>query len=277
MRRLQENRWAKLCAVLVLLAAAFGAGVFGVRALLSSMAVTRDSWQDTSRFYSVLDSRRGELLEGIELLQRLSLLEKQIKEGSITDDILLADVEAFQEQVELVEERFSRLNTWFRFRVLTGDRQNVVGTNLLENEAMVKAVREVHYFHFELEGEKEEAYPSGLDGGENDFDSSSSAGENPEDARLSVRMVLEYGVPEEVDSSITDEFYQVRRLWGEDRANFDKYLAGFLNLGALTLLALAWILWTAGHKKGAEGIVLRPDGVGLPPVQLFRSPYRAEG
>ena len=161
MRRLQENRWAKLCAVLVLLAAAFGAGVFGVRALLSSMAVTRDSWQDTSRFYSVLDSRRGELLEGIELLQRLSLLEKQIKEGSITDDILLADVEAFQEQVELVEERFSRLNTWFRFRVLTGDRQNVVGTNLLENEAMVKAVREVHYFHFELEGEKEEAYPSG--------------------------------------------------------------------------------------------------------------------
>ena len=256
MRRLQENRWAKLCAVLVLLAAAFGAGVFGVRALLSSMAVTRDSWQDTSRFYSALDSRRGELLEGIELLQRLSLLEKQIKEGSITDDILLADVEAFQEQVELVEERFSRLNTWFRFRVLTGDRQNVVGTNLLENEAMVKAVREVHYFHFELEGEKEEAYPSGLDGGENDFNSSSSAGENPEDARLSVRMVLEYGVPEEVDSSITDEFYQVRRLWGEDRANFDKYLAGFLNLGALTLLALAWILWTAGHKKGAEGIVL---------------------
>ena len=92
MRRLQENRWAKLCAVFVLLTAAFGAGVFGGRALLSSMAVTRDSWQDNSRFYSVLDSRRGELLEGIELLQRLSLLDKQIKEGSITDDILLADV-----------------------------------------------------------------------------------------------------------------------------------------------------------------------------------------
>ena len=41
-----------------------------------------------------------------------------------------------------------------------------------------------------------------------------------------------------------------------DRASFDQYLTGFLNLGALTLLALIWILWTAGHKSGAEEIVL---------------------
>ena len=40
-----------------------------------------------------------------------------------------------------------------------------------------------------------------------------------------------------------------------DRASFDQYLTGFLSLGALTLLALVWVLWTAGHRAGAEGTV----------------------
>ena len=40
-----------------------------------------------------------------------------------------------------------------------------------------------------------------------------------------------------------------------DRAAFDQYLTGFLSLTALTLLALAWVLWTAGHRAGAEGTV----------------------
>lgn len=71
-----------------------------------------------------------------------------------------------------------------------------------------------------------------------------------------MKLVLEYGVPEKVDDSIQDEFSQIWRLWDMDRASFDQYLTGFLNLGALTLLALIWILWTAGHKSGAEEIVL---------------------
>ena len=80
---------------------------------------------------------------------------------------------------------------------------------------------------------------------------------NPEgETAPSMKLVLEYGVPEKVDDSIQDEFSQIWRLWDMDRASFDQYLTGFLNLGALTLLALIWILWTAGHKSGAEEIVL---------------------
>ena len=44
MKKLQGNTIAKACAVIVLLTAAFGTGVFGVRAVLSFGSVTNDNW-----------------------------------------------------------------------------------------------------------------------------------------------------------------------------------------------------------------------------------------
>ena len=82
-----------------------------------------------------------------------------------------------------------------------------------------------------------------------------TAGLNPDAEAAPLKLVLEYGVPEKVDDSIQDEFSQMWRLWDMDRASFDQYLTGFLSLGALTLLALVWVLWTAGHRAGAEGTV----------------------
>ena len=62
-------------------------------------------------------------------------------------------------------------------------------------------------------------------------------------------------MPEKIDDSIQDEFSQIWSMWNMDRAAFDQYLTGFLSLGALILLALVWVLWTAGHRAGAEGTV----------------------
>ena len=229
MKKLQGNAAAKVCAWVLLLAAAFGAGVFGVRALISSVSITRSSWQDSSRFYNAIDNRQQELVEGIELTQTLERLEQQIAEGTASP-LAYADAEALREEKAQVEERFSRENTWFRFRVLTDDGQTLLGTNLNDDEAISRAVREVRYFAFELRAEEETDPP--------------------------VKLVLEYGVPEEVrDGGIHDEFTEIQIAWGEDRANFDQYLTGFLNLGALSLLALIWILWTAGHRSGEEGVV----------------------
>ena len=45
MKKLQCSAAAKVCAWIVLLAAAFGAGVFGVRAVLSFGSVVDDNWQ----------------------------------------------------------------------------------------------------------------------------------------------------------------------------------------------------------------------------------------
>ena len=250
MKKLQCSTAAKVCAVLVLLAAAFGAGVFGVRALISSVSITRSSWQESSRFYSAIDERRRDLVEGIELSQTLEELEKQIAEGA-ANPLAYADAEALREEKARVEEQFSRQNTWFRFRLLTDDGQTLLGTNLKDDEAISRTVKEMHYFSFEL-----------WDGSVNYDPETGDLGLSPSDANPegetapSMKLVLEYGVPEKVDDSIQDEFSQIWRLWDMDRASFDQYLTGFLNLGALTLLALIWILWTAGHKSGAEEIVL---------------------
>ena len=250
MKKLQCSAAAKICAVLVLLAAAFGAGVFGVRALVSSVSITRSSWQDSSRFYSAIDERRQGLVEGIELSQTLEELEKQIAEGA-ANPLAYADAEALREEKARVEEQFSRQNTWFRFRLLTDDGQTLLGTNLKDDEAISRTVKEMHYFSFELWEGSVNYDPETGDLGLSPSDA------NPEgETAPSMKLVLEYGVPEKVDDSIQDEFSQIWRLWDMDRASFDQYLTGFLNLGALTLLALIWILWTAGHKSGAEEIVL---------------------
>ncbi len=246
MKKLQCSAAAKICAVLVLLAAAFGAGVFGVRALISSVSITRSSWQDSSRFYSAIDERCQNLVEGIEMSQTLEELEKQIAEGT-ANPLAYADAEALREEKARMEERFSRQNTWFRFRLLTDDGQTLLGTNLKDDEAISRTVKEMHYFSFEL-------WEGGAYGNGHYYDPE-TAGLNPDAEAAPLKLVLEYGVPEKVDDSIQDEFSQIWRLWDMDRASFDQYLTGFLNLGALTLLALFWLLWTAGHKAGAEGTV----------------------
>ena len=251
MKKLQGNTIAKACAVIVLLTAAFGTGVFGVRALLSFQSVASDSWQYSHRYYNAIDERRRELVEGIQLARQLEQLEQEIADGA-ANPLAYADAQALREQREQIEERFARESTWFRFRVLTDNGQTLLGTNLSEGEAMVKVVREVYYFSFKLREVDDTVYNGddyiGYD------DAGSYAPETPVPSE-GVELVLEYGVPEKIDDSIQDEFSQIWRMWDMERAAFDQYLTGFLSLGALTLLALVWVLWTAGHRAGAEGTV----------------------
>ena len=257
MKKLQCSTAAKVCAWIVLLAAAFGAGVFGVRAVLSFGSVVDDNWQSSSRYYNAVNERRRDLVEGIELSQTLEELEKQIAEGT-ANSLVYADAEALREEKARVEERFSRQNTWFRFRLLTDDGQTLLGTNLKDDEAISRTVKEMHYFSFELwEGDVyESGYYYDPETGEG-YSDPPTAGLNPDAEAAPLKLVLEYGVPEDIETgSIDDEFYRIWVTWMNDRVSFDQYLTGFLNLGALTLLALIWILWTAGHKPGVEEVVL---------------------
>lgn len=253
MKKLQSNPAAKVCAVVVLLCAVFGAGVFGVRAVLSFGSVVDGSWQDSSRYYRALDGRQGELLNGIRLTQNLEQLEKWIEEGA-AGDLAYADAEALREERALVEERFSRQNTWFRFRLLTDNGKTMLGTNLKDGESMLKAVWNVSYFTFTLQSGN--IYDDVLYYNPESGEYSSAADANPEeDAAPPMKLVLEYGVPAQIDDSIQDEFTEIWTIWEADRANFDIYLTGFCWLGALALAALVWVLWAAGHKSGVEEIV----------------------
>ena len=259
MKKLQSSAVAKVCAWVVLLVAALGAGVFGVRAVLSFQSVANDSWQYSRQFSNVLDSCRRELVDGVYLSWQLDALEQQIAAGN-ANATLRADAEALRESEAAIEERFFRDSTWFRFRLMDSETGGVLGTNLAEGESMFRAVKDIYHYTFELSEEfwLEYGYYDPSAYGYNTAPSG-QAGQNAgaEADPAPVKLVLEYGVPEDIETgSIDDEFYRIWVTWINERAFFDHYLTGFLNLGALTLLALIWILWTAGHKKGAEGIVI---------------------
>ena len=114
MKGLQSNAAAKVCAVLILLATTFGAGVFGVRAVLSFGSVADNSWQGSSGYYNAIDNRQRELIDGVYIIQRLEQLEKEIEDGS-ANAMTYADREVLQGSRTAIEERFSANNTWFRF------------------------------------------------------------------------------------------------------------------------------------------------------------------
>lgn len=258
MKKLQSSTAAKVCAWIVLLCAALGAGVFGVRALLSFQSVTTDTWQSGSRFYNARENRYRELIDGVYLTQRLELLEKKVEEGT-ADAVTYADIEALKENRAGVEEHFSRDNTWFRFCLTDADTGKTVGTNLAEGESMLKAVKDIFRSTIELSEESWLEYgyydPSAYGyeiapGDQADQKADAEADPAP------LRLVLEYGVPENIEtSSIDDEFYRIWVTWMNERVSFDQHLTGFLNLGALSLLSLFWVLWSAGHKKGRSEIV----------------------
>ncbi len=255
MKKLQNSLAAKVCVWVVLLAAAFGTGLFGVQARVSFRSVVSDSWQDSVRYQNAVENRRLELVEGIHLSQELELLEQQMEAGR-AGPLAYADAEYLREQRAAVEERFSRDNTWFRFRVLTDNGQTLLGTNLREDETLSGVVQTVHYFSFELrEGESYVYYEDPYAEADITPVAPKVEGESAE----AVKVVLEYGVPEEINTGsvfVHDEFTIIRAAWQNDRAFFDHYLTGFCWLGGLMLFALIWILWTAGHKKGEEGVVL---------------------
>ena len=139
MKKLQSSAVAKVCAWVVLLAAALGAGVFGVRAVLSFQSVANDSWQYSRQFSNVLDSCRRELVDGVYLSWQLDALEQQIAAGN-ANATLRADAEALRESEAAIEERFFRDSTWFRFRLMDSETGGVLGTNLAEGESMFREI-----------------------------------------------------------------------------------------------------------------------------------------
>ena len=61
-----------------------------------------------------------------------------------------------------------------------------------------------------------------------------------------MKLVLEYGVPAQIDDSIQDEFTEIWTIWEDNRANFDIYLTGFCWLGLSQLPRLD------AHRQGAQ-------------------------
>ena len=273
MRRIQASPWCKGAAVLLLLVFSALAGLFGSFVLRGLLYQGADSWQDTYRFQTLLQERQDDVAS----LAALALETGQLPQGLYFDEDQWAgavaqweaegkdfwpdstpDYWAMQQYERSIADLAALLapdQTWFRFQVCSADGAWVLGGNLAPGERLEEVADTVHYAFFYLGNywTAEDAVLLDIRYNE-EADTSYSESTVPADNRVELAVVC--GVARAMDDTVQDDFWALFVDYGEGRANFDVHVTGcanFLSLAGLCVLAL---LWTGGHKKGAEGIAL---------------------
>ena len=278
-RKIQASPWFKgLVSLLLVVCAALG-GLFGTFVLRGLLYQGTDSWQDTYRFQTLLQERQA----AVAALIADSLAVGQLPLGEYTDEeewsygvalwesqgeiayqiwpdeaLSYMQIRRYEQDIAALTARLDRAQTWFRFQVRTADGSFTLGGNLAPGEALEETVDTVYYASFNMgdywvEGGSFAWTP---DGWWEDTAASDTPTEQGTPSAQPVPLVLECGVALAMDDTVPDEFYTLFTDYGEERANFDAYVTGcanFLSLAGLCVLAL---LWTGGHKRGVEGIVL---------------------
>lgn len=246
MKKLQGNPWGKLLAVILLLTAAFGAGHFAVKGILNIPYVITGDWQQTDQFYNLLWERQ-------EQLAQLCSLDMQL-----AGELSFADQQQKLQTFSQLKENLQSDATWFRWQVFDSDGQQVLYSNL-DQDALNQVVEEIHYATFtagehlvtssvETQIAAVESYELAQDGGSFlTVEAVPASGE---------QLVIQCGVPDQVDDTIQDEFFELWKEYGENRANFRSNLIQAGMFALLSLGCFLYILWTSGHKEGEEEIVL---------------------
>lgn len=254
MKKIQGNPWGKLLAVVLLLVTAFGAGLFAVKGLLNLPDVLVEDWQTTTKFYNLLVERQDQLAQ-------LCSLDMQLAE-----ELPFAQQQQTLQSLSQLRKELQSDATWFRWQVFDADGQNVLYSNL-DQVGLSQAVEKIYYATF-IAGEHRVTSSmdtqtgsavygeAAADGGayeEYDNGPSLSEGIIPAEGE---QLIIQCGVPNTVDESIPDEFYELWKNHGENRANFQPNLIRAEIFALLCLVSFLYILWTAGHKEGEEEIVL---------------------
>lgn len=274
MKRLQRSTWGKLLAVVLMLSCAAGAAVFGGEVLLSLPYVTAASWQDTPQFTRLIQAREGKVAEMAACY--LNLLQADA-EGTF-----YTTTQQYQAELETLEEEMSASATWFRY-VLRGPSGEYLTSNLgVETLAdygydvdsgspeelswvlteilgtnMQYATFTAGEYYVEHGGTWSQSYS--VPGSWSLYESTADTYEADENTLVvegTPTLVIAYSVAEEIDGSIYDEFYQLSVDYATYYGGFSTAINSMLSLAVLSVLALCYLLWTAGHKAGEEGIVL---------------------
>ena len=256
MEAVRKSPWAKLTAAFLMLALAFSSSWFGYRALTALSCVGAENWQQTGIYYVLLRDREGQLAGGVADAIQLE------RNG---ESLSYLAVQSIQESLEELEERMDAESTWFRFQVKTADGGQVLATNLKEGETLSATVSSVWYSTFVV-GEHFTQEEYDLYNSENDYVfsigvSGQGSEQVPGEAELEGKsaveqMVIECGLPLNVDESRADEFYQLSTSFDQALESFRPRCTAALSLMAASLLCLLFLLWSAGHKEGKEEIIL---------------------
>ena len=238
MKRIQESVTGKILSVALLLFMVFTGAVYGVKAVQALPFVGLESYQDSNVFRMQLSGQLQDVARAFSLAEEL----KQ-------PDLDYLTRRQMQDELEELNEQFDRANSHLR-GVVRDERGNVIESPLA-NAAPLPAP--VYYASFRL-GEQ---YVR--------MEWDSSYAESVAQPQTSVNgesrpiYTIECAVmPEEQlrGGMAEDGFVRVCSWYHDVKDNFSCWVSIFAMSMAAALLWLGYILWSAGHKAGEEGIVL---------------------
>lgn len=249
MGNLQKSTAGKLMAAILMLAAAFS-GAMCIFQLLTFLPFSdTTSWQQTDSFHSLLLDRESALAD---FFANSQLLEKN-------QNLTYMERQQLQDRVQALRTQMDASATWFRFQVLSSDGQEVLYSNLKDGESPSGVVDSVYYATFPLGKTEVTSDFSQYSNSLLSSIQSSDTDSQPELSKASdlTTLIIECGTPLQVlDGSIQDEFSSLALRYRDSQTQFFPLTALGLVFLALSLSCLCYLLWTAGHKSGVDGIVL---------------------
>ena len=235
-RKFQESAAGKFLAVVLLLSMTFTGTVYSIKACQSLPFLNAESYQDTAPFYTLLHSRLNDVAAAFAV-------NEQLKDPSL--DYLAR--RQLQDELKQLRDGFDVTNTPLR-GIVRDEHGEAIFSNteifqsLSQNEMVYYASFELGNHYVTMEG------------------FSSSAQKEPEarveKARIyTIECVIQ---PEEqlAGGVYTDDFALLYAAHQTAKSNIT-YWSIIVAVSLFTAgLWLLYILWTAGHKAGEEGIVL---------------------
>lgn len=234
MRKIQESAAGKVLAVVLLLCMTFIGTVYSIKACQSLPFINAETYQDTAPFYTLLHDRLNDVASAFAV-------NEQLKDQSL--DYLTR--RQLQDELEQLQDSFDVANTPLR-GIVRDEYGEVIFSN---TETYGSQIGPVYYASFEL-GEHcvtMEGYASSAQ---------REQATRSEKARIyTIECVIQ---PEEqlAGGVYTDEFTLLYSAHQAANSNIT-YWSMIAGVSLLTAgLWLLYILWTAGHKAGEDGIVL---------------------
>ena len=238
MRAFRDNPALRAAAWLLLLLSLCAGAFFGQQALFAAAYTWNGDWTTTAAYDQLLT---GRVYQVRDYLQCQADLEQP--------DLSYVEREQSRSVLEGTQAALSPEHTSFRYEVLSDNGSEVIFSNLEAGKgSLEEQVSQVSYGAVEVRD------------GLVYFEDSSLAGQAWERADQAPAIpesgVLRYGVLRPEAFTAQDEFsdlYALCTAYGERFSLYGGLCAAF---GALALLALVFLLWSAGHRAGVEGIVL---------------------
>ena len=238
MRAFRDNPALRAAAWLLLLLSLCAGAFFGQQALFAAAYTWNGDWTTTAAYDQLLT---GRVYQVRDYLQCQADLEQP--------DLSYVEREQSRSVLEGTQAALSPEHTSFRYEVLSDNGSEVIFSNLEAGKgSLEEQVSEVSYGAVEVRD------------GLVYFEDSSLAGQAWERADQAPAIpesgVLRYGVLRPEAFTAQDEFSDLYALCTAYGARFSLYGGLCAAFGALALLALVFLLWSAGHRAGVEGIVL---------------------